>query len=128
MEKVRGKGNKSTEGRLRFALVGAGIHGWKLRPKDITGCPDFYFKKERLVVFVDGCFWHGCSKCGHVPKTNSTFWKTKLERNRMRDRRHTRLLKEQGIVVIRFWEHELRESSMNCVKKLITGLVQGKEK
>lgn len=124
MGNVRGKGNKSTENRLRFALVSAGIRGWKLHLKDITACPDFYFTTERLAVFVDGCFWHGCSKCGHVPKTNPGFWKTKLKRNKMRDTRHTRMLKEQGIVVIRFWEHELRESLMNCVEKVLTGMVQ----
>ena len=128
MGKVRGKGNKSTESRLRFALVSAGIHGWKLHPKDITACPDFYFTTERLAVFVDGCFWHGCTKCGHVPKTNPGFWKTKLKRNRMRDRRHTRMLKEQGIVVIRFWEHELRESLTSCVEKVLAAMVQATKK
>jgi DNA mismatch endonuclease (patch repair protein) len=128
MGKVRGKGNKSTETRLRFGLVSAGIHGWRLHPNDITGRPDFYFTKERLAVFVDGCFWHGCSKCGHVPKTNSVFWKTKLERNRMRDRRQTRTLKEQGIVVIRFWEHELGESLTNCVEKVRTHMVEPTKK
>jgi len=124
MGKVRGRGNSSTEGRLRFALVSAGIDGWRLHARDIAGCPDFYFTEERLAVFVDGCFWHGCRKCGHVPKTNSAFWKKKLERNRMRDRRHTRTLEKQGALVIRFWEHELRESLTDCVQKVRTRVAQ----
>ena len=124
MGKVRGRGNRSTEGRLRFALVRAGIDGWRLHAKDIAGRPDFYFTEERLAVFVDGCFWHGCRKCGHVPKTNSAFWKKKLERNRMRDRRHTRTLEKQGTLVIRFWEHELRESLTDCVQKVRTRVAQ----
>jgi DNA mismatch endonuclease (patch repair protein) len=125
MGKVRGKGNRTTERRLRSALVSAGIRGWRLHAKDMPGCPDFYFARERLAVFVDGCFWHGCRKCGHVPKTNSVFWKKKLERNRMRDRRQRRMLERQGIVVVRFWEHELRTSLMDCVEKVRAGIERG---
>lgn len=122
MAKIRGKGNKSTECRLRFSLVNAGIEGWQMHPKNISGRPDFFFSKKRLAIFVDGCFWHGCNKCGHVPKTNSLFWKTKLVRNRRRDRKYTQLLKEQGILVIRFWEHELRNTLRTCVEKVLTAM------
>ena len=60
MAAVRGKGNISTEQRLRLALVRAGVSGWTLHTKSIVGCPDFYFAKQRLAIFTDGCFWHGC--------------------------------------------------------------------
>ena len=63
---------------LPSALVRAGLRGWVLQAKGIAGCPDFYFAEDRLAIFVDGCFWHGCPQCGHVPKANSEFWAAKI--------------------------------------------------
>jgi DNA mismatch endonuclease (patch repair protein) len=63
------------------------------------------------VVFVDGCFWHGCPRCGHVPHTNSTFWHAKFSRNHERDLMNTRALKKLGMKVIRIWEHSLKNHS-----------------
>ena len=69
--------------------------------------PDFVFAKQRLAVFVDGCFWHGCPRHGTKPKGNAAFWKKKLERNRARDREVNRALRRAGWRVMRIWEHEL---------------------
>ena len=118
MKAVRGSGNKTTEGRLRLALVRAGVPGWTLRPRHVLGSPDFFFLESKLVVFVDGCFWHGCPRCGHFPKKNAAFWKAKIERNRERDSDTTRRLKAKGLTVLRFWEHELREDIESCVAKI----------
>ena len=74
MAAVRGKGNITTERRLRLALVRAGIRGWQLHPKGLSGRPDFLFPEAKLAVFADGCFWHGCRKCGHVPSKHSDFF------------------------------------------------------
>ena len=71
MKAVKGKGNKSTEVRFRSMLVRARVRGWKVHPRGIVGKPDFFFPEHRLAVFVDGCFWHGCPRCGHVPKANN---------------------------------------------------------
>jgi DNA mismatch endonuclease (patch repair protein) len=60
------------------------------------------------VVFVDGCFWHGCPRHGTQPKGNAAFWRAKLRRNRERDRRDTRNLRRAGWRVLRLWEHALR--------------------
>ena len=84
MGNIRSKGNRSTEKSFRFALVRAGISGWVLHPKRILGTPDFYFAKENVAIFVDGCFWHGCRKCGHLPATRSVFWRTKFEHNKLK--------------------------------------------
>ncbi|MGD9382298.1 MAG: very short patch repair endonuclease, partial [Candidatus Thorarchaeota archaeon] len=89
---------------------------------ELKGKPDFFFPEKRVVVFVDGCFWHGCPKCGHVPKTNSAFWRTKIQRNKERDNRTSTLLQEQGFTVIRFWEHELTSSLSACVAKVLSVL------
>jgi DNA mismatch endonuclease (patch repair protein) len=115
MAAVRGKGNKTTERRLRAALVRGRVSGWTLRPNDTPGRPDFFFEHERVAVFVDGCFWHGCPTCGHTPKTNTAFWAAKIARNRERDGDTTLKLHSCGIHVLRFWEHELSGSLSGCL-------------
>jgi len=110
MAAIRGKHTQTTELRLRMAFVRAGIRGWRTNVGDLPGKPDFYFPEKRLAVFVDGCFWHGCPRCGHYPQTRQAFWKAKIRRNRERDRQQTKGLRENGIQVIRLWEHVLRDS------------------
>src|SRR5713226_2330071 len=107
MATVRGKGNRTTEIRARALLIRAGVRGWCMHPRDVAGRPDFFFTAERLAIFIDGCFWHGCARCGHVPKTNARFWSAKIQRNRDRDRLTSRLLRSQGIHVMRIWEHDV---------------------
>jgi DNA mismatch endonuclease (patch repair protein) len=128
MAAIRGKGNKSTELKLRMALVRAGLGGWTTHPKDVFGKPDFFFPSQKVAVFVDGCFWHGCAKCGHIPKTNQSFWTTKIERNRKRHRRVNAQLKSEGIHVRRFWEHALRCNLDQAVSKLRRDLYRGSKK
>lgn len=108
MSKIRGKNARSTERVLQMALVRAGIAGWKRHADQLPGKPDFYFPEVHLAVFVDGCFWHGCPRCGHVPKTNTEFWASKLQRNVARDRLNRQRLRRDGIKSIRIWEHTLR--------------------
>jgi DNA mismatch endonuclease (patch repair protein) len=111
MGAIRGKHTKSTEVAFRMILMRAGLKGWKLHAADLPGKPDVYFPKDRVAIFVDGCFWHGCPTCGHIPKTRSTFWRAKLLRNHLRDRKNTRALRRQGVNVIRIWEHSLSDCS-----------------
>ena len=122
MSAVKGKGNTTTERRLRSALASAGIAGWRMHPSHIPGRPDFFFADSRLAVFVDGCFWHGCPKCGHYPKTNASFWKAKIDGNRERDEQKTKELRQAGYDVIRFWEHELRQDLGRCVALTLAAL------
>jgi DNA mismatch endonuclease, patch repair protein len=117
MRAVRSKGNKTTEKRLRFALVRQGIGGWIMHSQ-MAGTPDFFFPAARLVVFVDGCFWHGCQACGHIPAVNRPYWKAKIERNRERDLANTQQLVAEGFSVIRIWEHELSRDIMECVESI----------
>jgi DNA mismatch endonuclease, patch repair protein len=127
MQAVRGKGNRTTETRFRAALVSAGIRGWKINYSSIYGCPDFFFPTERIALFVDGCFWHGCERCGHIPKKNNAFWQAKIMRNRDRDVKTTAKLRRQGISVIRFWEHEIKESLKSCIS-LLTARILAKQR
>ena len=107
MSRIRGKGNEKTEVRLARLLRKAGIRGWR-RHLPIPGRPDFSFRKMKVAVFVDGCFWHGCPKCFRLPKQNREFWRAKIEGNRRRDRSVNGRLRRLGWKVVRIWECRLR--------------------
>lgn len=67
---------------------------------------DIVFPGLKVVVFVDGCFWHGCPIHGTWPKAHADFWREKIETNRKRDADTDRRLHEKGWLVIRVWEHD----------------------
>jgi DNA mismatch endonuclease (patch repair protein) len=103
---VRSHGNNATELRLIEVLRAHRILGWRRKQK-LPGSPDFVFSKERVCVFVDGCFWHCCPKHATFPATRREFWTAKLATNRARDRRVDRALRSNGWKVLRIWQHEL---------------------
>ena len=109
MAAIRSRGNKDTELKLTLILRSAGITGWR-RHQPVAGHPDFIFRRERLAVFVDGCFWHGCRWHCRMPQDNGQYWQAKISRNAARDRATTRLLRQTGWRVIRFWQHSLKDS------------------
>jgi len=90
------RGEKSRSGERKGARVSAG--------KALQVRPDFLFRAERVAVFVDGCFWHGCPRHATRPRQNRSFWDAKLARNKARDREVTRGLKRAGWTVLRIWE------------------------
>lgn len=115
MSRIRGRGNKDTELVLVKLFRTQGVAGWR-RHTALLGKPDFTFPKERLVIFVDGCFWHQCPKHSNLPANNAVFWRKKLTGNRTRDRLVTLTLRNKGWRVIRIWEHELRNPSRVLVR------------
>jgi DNA mismatch endonuclease (patch repair protein) len=118
MAKVRSKGNKDTELRLVAIFKAHGITGWR-RHRPVFGKPDFVFPAERIAVFVDGCFWHGCPKHATKPKSNAAFWRKKFAANQSRDRLVTRTLRSANWRVLRIWEHELaRKNKARLVARL----------
>lgn len=118
MSRIRSKGNRSTERRLRAALAKAAISGWKMHPDGIEGKPDFFFPQFHLTIFVDGCFWHGCPACGRRSKSRTTYWDKKLQDNLARDRKVDVALERRGYKVLRVWEHELKNDLAGVVKKI----------
>ena len=85
------------------------------------------FSKERMIVFVDGCFWHGCPTCRRVPSNMSPFWLEKIGRNIARDRRLTRQLMAAGWKVIRVWEHDLKtKQSLAAQAEMLDGRIAGR--
>src|SRR5271156_3450408 len=109
MAAIRHRGNHSTERTFAALLRCSRISGWKLHFPKIIGKPDFYFPRQRIAVFVDGCFWHACPKCFRAPRQNASFWKNKVERNRKRDQKVTRGLRRVGVKVLRLWEYDLEK-------------------
>lgn len=106
MRAVRSRGNKATELALVRLFRANRITGWR-RGATLPGSPDFIFRRQRLAVFVDGCFWHGCPQHCRMPRGNRRYWDQKIAGNKMRDRLVTRTLRRAGWRVLRIWEHEL---------------------
>jgi DNA mismatch endonuclease (patch repair protein) len=121
MSRIRGAGNKDTELALIKILRSSRIKGWR-RNSLVFGKPDFIFPIQRVAVFVDGCFWHGCPRCYRQPKSNVDFWKRKISGNKKRDLRVCRELKKRGWRVVRIWEHSLVKYSEVCVRRIKTAL------
>ena len=132
MSRIRGKGNHATELALATLLRRNHITGWRrhrrlvlLAPRGssqslrkLSTRPDFLFPAPRIVVFVDGCFWHGCAQHCKMPSSNTGFWREKLASNRRRDSLVNRLLRDRGWTVIRLWEHQLADSGDVCVHRI----------
>ncbi len=108
----RVKTSTKPEVALRKALHAASFR-FRLHPRIAKGCtPDLVLPRYRVAVFVDGCFWHGCPEHGRrTPWSgpNAARWAAKMERNRERDERSTRLAQEAGWTVLRVWEHEITQ-------------------
>jgi DNA mismatch endonuclease (patch repair protein) len=122
MAAVHSTNNKLTEGKLVKLFRESRITGWR-RHLSLPGKPDFTFRKQRVVVFVDGCFWHGCKKHLRMPETNRDYWQKKISRNTIRDRIATKELRELGWKVLRVWEHELR-GEPRFLKRILRALCE----
>ena len=83
MAAVHSRGNTTTELPLARLLWAAGFRGYR-KHWPVAGKPDFAWPGRRVAVFVDGCFWHGC-RCKYLPRTNTEFWRDKIETNKRRD-------------------------------------------
>ncbi len=70
---------------------------------------DVAFPGKKVAVFIDGCFWHGCTEHRNIPTHNHDWWKNKIEKNQLRDRDTDKKLLSTGWLVLRYWEHDLKE-------------------
>lgn len=107
--------------QLRRALYALGYRYRIDMP--IAGLPrrraDLTFTRRKVVVFVDGCFWHACPQHATHPKRNSDWWSAKLQRNIERDRETDAHLRRMGWRVIRIWEHEPLDAAVAAVTRAL---------
>ncbi len=96
-----------------------GLKGYRLKSK-ILGKPDIYFPKQKLAVFIDGCFWHKCPIDFIKPQSKNDYWDRKIKNNVRRDKKINIELKKENIKVLRFWEHEVENNPGKCYRILTT--------
>jgi DNA mismatch endonuclease, patch repair protein len=117
MAKVKSK-NTAPEVLVRRLLHGLGFR-FRLHRSDIPGTPDIVLPRHRKAILIHGCFWHGHSRCkrAKTPVTNAEFWLSKIAKNKARDRKAKRKLREQGWKVLELWQCQLK-SIENLVGRL----------
>lgn len=121
MKAIR-RSDTTPELALRSELHRRGLRFRVDHPVPVTGRsprPDIVFTRHRVVVFVDGCFWHGCDEHGRRPKINSDYWGPKIARNIQRDAEQGRRLIEAGWTVLRIWEHETLDDAISRVLRAL---------
>lgn len=120
MASVRSQ-HTSIEEKFANLLATANVGRFESQASDLPGKPDIVFRKAKVAVFVDGCFWHGCQKHLRMPASNRNYWEDKIEKNVRRDRRNHSKLRGMGWKVIRVWEHNLKNpvSAINRVRRAV---------
>jgi DNA mismatch endonuclease (patch repair protein) len=83
---------------------------------------DLVFRPTKVAVFIDGCYWHGCPEHFVLPKTNTAYWRAKIERNIERDGDTDAQLRAAGWTVLRFWEHEPADLCASVVCNTVRAL------
>ena len=119
MSKIRSK-NTKPELILRRALWQEGIR-YRLNVKNLPGKPDIVIGRAKLAIFVDGEFWHGFDWENKKLKiiANRNYWIPKIEKNIARDFKNIKDLDSQGYLVLRFWEHQIKKDTSNCVAQIL---------
>lgn len=126
MQAIRGRDTKP-ERLLRSLIHAQGLrYRVSARPlPSLRRTADLVFRPAKVAVFVDGCYWHGCSEHYVPPKTNSGYWSDKVLGNMTRDRDTDSRLREAGWTVLRFWEHESPDACALKVAATVRALRPG---
>ena len=119
MSRIRSK-NTNPEKVVRALLHSQGYR-FRLHRKDLPGKPDIVLKKYNTVILVNGCFWHQHKSCkrANIPKSNKEYWIPKIERNKKRDKRNIKEIKNLGWRVMVVWECEVKKNPHKIVNKVI---------
>lgn len=108
--------NTGPEIIFRKALFSKGIR-YRTNFRGVKGSPDIGLLKNKIAIFIDGCFWHKCPRCFRPPESNKEYWLKKVNKNKARDKKVNAELRNNGWKVIRIWEHEIRNSLDETVEK-----------
>ena len=90
--------------------------------QDLRTKADIAWRRLKLAIFIDGCFWHGCPEHATRPAANAEWWAVKLDGNVARDRRTDAILADRGWTVLRFWEHQPPADVADCIVAVLTDL------
>lgn len=123
MSRIKGT-DTGLEVCVRSALHKRGLR-FRKHAKELPGRPDIVFNRARIVVFIDGDFWHGYRFPSWEHKV-SDFWKKKIYKNRERDKKTHKKLRRMGWTVIRLWQHAVKRDLPGCIEKIIL-VVKGTE-
>lgn len=113
--------NTKAEIILRKELWREGYR-YRINYSKLPGKPDIVLTTLKIAIFIDGEFWHGYEwrKKRKKIKANRAYWIPKIERNILRAKTVNKILKKEGWVVIRFWEHQVKKDAEQCVNKIIS--------
>jgi len=116
MSHIRHK-NTSLEVNFRKLLWENGLGRYRIH-YNLSGKPDIVYVSKKIVIFLDGDFWHGYNwkKLGKIPPKK--YWQEKIQKNIDRAKKYNKLLKKDGWTVLRFWEHDVKKNPDKCIKKV----------
>jgi DNA mismatch endonuclease (patch repair protein) len=119
MSKIKAQ-NTKPEQSLRKSLWSLGYR-YRKNVKDLPGKPDIVINRYKIIIFIDGEFWHGFNWLAKKEKikNNRCFWISKIERNMQRDASNNLLLSKKGYLVLRFWDKEVLKNKEECIKIII---------
>lgn len=122
MSRIKGRDTKP-EMLVRRWLFRNGLR-YRLHDKKLPGKPDLVFVKQKTVLFINGCFWHGHEECKYfkVPRTRTDWWLEKITKNVERDINNYRVLTESGWQIVILWECELKQDSNKILEELLLKL------
>lgn len=125
MQKIRSI-NTKPEVFFRKLLWAEGIR-YRKNNTELPGKPDISISKKKIVIFIDGEFWHGFdweNKKSKI-KANRDYWIPKIERNIERDRKNKQLLENNGWIVLRFWESDIKKNPTECLERVLALIKAG---
>jgi len=121
MSRIRATGTRP-EASLERALTDLGV---RVTRQFGSAKADFAVPSARLLIFVDGCFWHGCPRHYRRPVRNAEYWRWKISYNRRRDSAVRAALRDEGWEVVRVWEHSLPKRAGYFARRIQT-IVRGR--
>lgn len=116
MASIKGR-NTKPEIIVRKLLWSNG-HRYRIHNKKVFGIPDISNKNKKIAIFIDGCFWHGCSSCYKEPRTNVAYWRTKIMNNKKRRQEIIKKLRKDGWRILEFWEHRIIKEPETVTKEI----------
>lgn len=119
MSRIRGKATKP-ELLVRSWLWQHGYR-YRLNVESVPGKPDIVLRQYRTAIFVNGCFWHGHENCNKytIPKSNTDFWVSKIQKNKERDKQNYKELCNAGWQVIVIWECQLKKKAFEKTMQFV---------